>query len=69
MTRDRFPADWAAAEMLKQYIKNHRKHAIKAGRMESRADKKRREKGKSRLLDVDVETEVEDSDGEDEDEE
>jgi len=43
MSKERFPADWAAAEMLKQYMKNHRRHAVRKGRMESRAQKKRKE--------------------------
>jgi hypothetical protein len=41
MTKERFPADWAAAEMLKQYMKNHRKHAVRKGRMERQAKKGR----------------------------
>jgi hypothetical protein len=43
MTKKRFPADWAAAEMLKQYMKNHRRHAVRNGRMESRAERRKRE--------------------------
>jgi hypothetical protein len=43
MTKKRFPADWCAAEVLKQYLKNHRRHAVRKGRMESRAERKRRE--------------------------
>jgi hypothetical protein len=43
MTKQRFPADWSAAEILKQYMKNHRRHAVRNGRMESRAERKSRE--------------------------
>jgi hypothetical protein len=43
MTKQRFPADWSAAEILKQYMKNHRRHAVRNGRMESRAGRKSRE--------------------------
>jgi hypothetical protein len=43
MTKKRFPADWCAAELLKQYLKNHRRHAVRNGRMESRAERRRRE--------------------------
>jgi hypothetical protein len=43
MTKKRFPADWSAAEMLKQYMKNHRRHAVRNGRMESRAERRRRD--------------------------
>jgi hypothetical protein len=40
MTKERFPADWAAAEILKQYMKNYRRHAVRKGRMESRANRR-----------------------------
>jgi hypothetical protein len=43
MNKERFPADWAAAEILKQYMKNYRRHAVRKGRMERRAQKKRNE--------------------------
>ncbi|KAF7981493.1 hypothetical protein HWV62_33035 [Athelia sp. TMB] len=43
MTRKRFPADWAAGEMLKQYLRNYRRYSVKKGRMESREAKKQRE--------------------------
>lgn len=46
MTKKRFPADWSAAEILKQYMKNFRRHAVRKGRMESRAERKRKEQGK-----------------------
>lgn len=36
MTRKRFPADWAAGEMLKQFLRNHRRYEVKKGRMQSR---------------------------------
>jgi len=41
MCKKRFPADWSAAEVLKQYLKNHRRHAVRNGRMQSRAEWKR----------------------------
>jgi hypothetical protein len=41
MTKKRFPADWAAAEMLKQYMKNHRRYAVRMGRMEGRAARRK----------------------------
>jgi hypothetical protein len=43
MTKKRFPTDWSAAELLKQYLKNHRRHAVRNGRMESRAERRKRE--------------------------
>lgn len=43
MTKKRFPADWCAAELLKQYLKNHRRHAVRNGRMESRAERRRKQ--------------------------
>lgn len=36
MTRKRFPADWAAGEMLKQFLRNHRRYEVKKGRMPPR---------------------------------
>jgi len=33
MTNKRFPQDWAAAELLKQYIRNHRRYAAKKSRL------------------------------------
>jgi hypothetical protein len=42
MTKKRFPADWCAAELLKQYLRNHRRHAVRNGRMESRAERGRK---------------------------
>jgi hypothetical protein len=41
MSKKRFPADWSAAEVLKQYLKNHRRHAVRNGRMRSRAERSR----------------------------
>lgn len=43
MTRKRFPADWATGEILKQYLHNHCRYAVKKGRMESKAEKKKRQ--------------------------
>jgi hypothetical protein len=34
LTRERFPADWATAEMVKQYLRNHRKYGRHNGRIE-----------------------------------
>jgi hypothetical protein len=39
MTKKRFPNNWATAEILKQYMKNHRRHAVQTGRMKSRAER------------------------------
>lgn len=69
MTRKRFPADWASGEMLKQYLRNHRRHAVKRGRMESKAAKKLREDAeqRGRFDDLpDVEVGAHDSDSEEE---
>ena len=35
MTNKRFPVDWGIAKMLKQYLRNHRKYAVRKGCMES----------------------------------
>ncbi|KAF9554951.1 hypothetical protein CPC08DRAFT_821352 [Agrocybe pediades] len=39
MDPKRFPNDWATAEILKQYLKNYRRHAVKKGRMPRRKDR------------------------------
>jgi hypothetical protein len=61
MAKERFPADWAAAEMLKQYMKNHRKHAVRKGRMERRANETNSREG-SDLRSVDH-SDVDEEDG------
>jgi len=33
MTQKRFPQDWATAELLKQYIRNHRRYTAKKDRL------------------------------------
>jgi hypothetical protein len=43
MTKKRFPADWSAAELLKQYMKNYRRYAVRNGRMKSRTERNGRE--------------------------
>ncbi|KAF7981190.1 hypothetical protein HWV62_34505 [Athelia sp. TMB] len=48
MTQDRFPADWAAAAMLKQFLSNHRSWLRRNGRLEtagSQKGKRRAENG------------------------
>ncbi|KAF9566547.1 hypothetical protein CPC08DRAFT_719872 [Agrocybe pediades] len=39
MSTDRFPNDWATGEILKQYLKNYRRYAVKRGRMPRRKDR------------------------------
>ena len=34
VNRQRFPGDWPTIELLKQFLKNHRKHDRKMGRLE-----------------------------------
>ncbi|KAJ7637884.1 hypothetical protein DFH06DRAFT_643532 [Mycena polygramma] len=41
LTRDRFPLDWATAEVVKQYLRNKRRYAVKRGFIPKRADRKR----------------------------
>jgi hypothetical protein len=48
MTQKRFPADWASAEILKQFLRNHRRYAVRKGRMESKAARKDREQREAR---------------------
>jgi len=36
MTKKRFPNNWATAEIIKQYMKNHHQHAICTGWMKPR---------------------------------
>jgi hypothetical protein len=33
MTKARFPQNWATAELVKQYLRNHRRYEVKKGRM------------------------------------
>ena len=33
MSKDRFPQNWATAELVKQYMRNHRRYEVKKGRM------------------------------------
>jgi hypothetical protein len=36
MSKARFPQNWATAELVKQYMRNHRRYEVKKGRMMSR---------------------------------
>lgn len=40
MTKKRFPGSWATAEIVKQYMKNHRRHAVCTGRMKPRSERR-----------------------------
>jgi hypothetical protein len=33
MSKARFPKNWATAEIVKQYMRNHRRYEVKKGRM------------------------------------
>lgn len=33
MSKARFPQNWATAELIKQYMRNHRHYEVKKGRM------------------------------------
>ena len=33
MSKDRFPQNWATAELVKQYMRNHRRYEVKKWRM------------------------------------
>ena len=33
MSKARFPQSWATAELVKQYMRNHRRYEVKKGRM------------------------------------
>jgi hypothetical protein len=33
MSKARFPQNWATAELVKQYMRNHRRYEVKKGRM------------------------------------
>ncbi|KAF7348741.1 hypothetical protein MVEN_01393200 [Mycena venus] len=41
LTRARFPLDWALAEMVKQYLRNKRRYAVKRGFIANRETRKR----------------------------
>lgn len=40
MTKERFPQDWATAEILKQYMRNYRHYNVKKGRVAKRSMRK-----------------------------
>ncbi|KAF7329187.1 hypothetical protein MKEN_00179300 [Mycena kentingensis (nom. inval.)] len=42
LTQKRFPIDWAQAELVKQYLRNVRKHEVKQGRMDTREERKKK---------------------------
>ncbi|KAF9542016.1 hypothetical protein CPC08DRAFT_448570 [Agrocybe pediades] len=39
MSSARFPNDWATGEILKQYLKNYRRYAVKRGHMPRRKNR------------------------------
>ncbi|KAJ7936715.1 hypothetical protein B0H13DRAFT_2437581 [Mycena leptocephala] len=41
LSRERFPLDWAIAEMTKQFLRNKRKHAVRRGYIGNREERKR----------------------------
>jgi hypothetical protein len=41
LSRERFPLDWAVAEMTKQFSRNKRKHAVRRGYIGNRVERKR----------------------------
>nr|GAT49004.1 predicted protein [Mycena chlorophos] len=43
LTQERFPLDWAQADLVKQYMRNVRKHEVKNKRMPKRAERKRKQ--------------------------
>lgn len=69
LTKERFPANWATAEMVKQYLRNHRRYEVKHGRLETRKVRKRQQEaarrgeasGSSGLPDIDNMDEDEDN--------
>ena len=38
MSKKRFPNNWATAKIVKQYMKNHRRHAVRTGHMKRRGE-------------------------------
>jgi DNA-directed RNA polymerase specialized sigma subunit len=39
MSKARFPQNWATAELVKQYMRNHRRYEVKKGRMMPRRER------------------------------
>ena len=39
MSKARFPQNWATAELVKQYMRNHRRNEVRKGRMMPRHDR------------------------------
>lgn len=46
LTRKRFPSDWACVELVKQYLRNNRKHEAKKARRERERQSRLSEDGR-----------------------
>ncbi|KAJ7799626.1 hypothetical protein B0H14DRAFT_3886010 [Mycena olivaceomarginata] len=47
LSRERFPLDWAIAEITKQFLRNKRKHAVRRGYIGNREERKRASEGRA----------------------
>jgi hypothetical protein len=72
MSKARFPQNWATAELVKQYMRNHRRYEVKKGRMMPRHQRSAAtSSGNTSQLpnvDSDVDENMDDENGEDENE-
>jgi hypothetical protein len=70
MSKARFPQNWATAEIVKQYMRNHRRYEVKKGRMMPRHQRSAATSSGniSKLLNVDS-NEDEDMDNENDEDE
>lgn len=48
MTQDRFPVDWAAAAMLKQFLGNHRRWIHRKDRLPPKPSRKGKERAQAK---------------------
>jgi DNA-directed RNA polymerase specialized sigma subunit len=72
MSKARFPQNWATAELVKQYMRNHRRYEVKKGRMMPRRQRSAATSGGKTTqlpnIDSDVEEDMDKENNEDENE-
>jgi hypothetical protein len=70
MSKARFPQNWATAELVKQYMRNHRRYEVKKGRMMPRHQRSAANSSgnTSQLPNIDSEEDEDNNNDEDENE-
>ena len=67
MSKARFPQNWATAELVKQYMRNHRRYEVKKGRMMPRHQRSAANSSRntSQLFNVDSDEDMDEEKDED----